>query len=102
MMYALIIIFILTLIALVFISSSGLFRDESAPAGEPLDISRWEKVDKSTALEGGFTLTGEAINYGNGRSYKLHMKTGDNGRQVWYAEFVDRDEWYKTDIGEDQ
>lgn len=99
MVYAVVII-ILVLAAVLFIGSSRLFRDKSAPAGEPLDISRWEKVSKAAALEGGFTLTGEAINYGNGRAYKLHMKTGADGRQVWYAEFVDRDEWYKTDIGE--
>jgi len=67
---------------------------------EPLDISQWVKVDKTSATAGGFVLTGSAINYGNGRPYKLHMKIGSDGRPLWYAEFIDKDEWYKTDIGE--
>jgi hypothetical protein len=75
-------------------------KNKQAPVGEPLDISRWEKVDKTIAVEGGFILSGEAINYGNGRPYKLHLKNGPGGGKFWYAEFIDTGEWYRTDIGE--
>ena len=67
---------------------------------EPLDISHWEKVEKTTVTGSGFLLSGDAINYGNGRPYKLYLKRDADGGQVWYAEFTDTSEWYKTDIGE--
>ena len=66
---------------------------------EPLDVTKWERVDKEIATQGGFALSGDAINYGNGRPYKLHLKRESDGNRTWYAEMIDTGEWYKTNIG---
>jgi len=92
--FGLLAVAILTTVILLF-----QFKSREAPMIEPLDISGWVKVDKTTAIAGGFILNGDAINYGNGRPYKLHLKKDSSGEQVWYAEFIDKDELYKTDIG---
>lgn len=95
-------VYIILIVAVVAIVCVFLFRHRTkqAPVIEPLDISGWQKIDKKVATEGGFTLSGDAINYGNGRPYKLHLKREADGSNIWYAEMVDTGEWYKTDIGE--
>lgn len=100
MTYLAIVIIVVAVVTLLSGAIMFQHKNKEAPVGEPLDISRWEKVDKTKAIEGGFILSGEAINYGNGRPYKLHLKNGSDGSKVWYAEFVDTGEWYKTDIEE--
>jgi len=94
-------VYIILTVMVVAIVSVFLFRHKTnrAPAIEPLDISEWQKVDKKVATEGGFSLSGDAINYGNGRPYKLHLKREADGSNTWYAEMVDTGEWHKTDIG---
>lgn len=95
-------ILILVFVALAILTVGALLSKREIPkvsANEPLDISRWEKVERIIAENGDFILRGDAVNYGNGRPYKLHLKRDTNGNQVWFAEFVDSGEWYKTDIG---
>lgn len=95
------VIVIAALLALIAALAIFLYRSHRAP-GEPLDVSGWVKVDREVAMEGGFALSGDAVNYGNGRTYKLHLKREADGSSTWYAEMVDTGEWYKTDIGQDE
>jgi hypothetical protein len=89
------------LISVVVVISSLLYMGKmnQTRSDGPLDVSDWEKVDKEVATGGGFILSGSAINYGNGRPYKLHLKNESDGSRTWYAEMIDNGEWYKTTIG---
>jgi hypothetical protein len=73
-------------------------RSSGKAVGQP---AGWERVEKSAVEKSPFILSGEAVNHRDGRPYKLHMRF-EGGRQVWYAEMLDADEWFKTDIGEKQ
>ena len=65
---------------------------------KPAEMHGWQKVESNAINQSSFLLSGQALNYRDGRPYKLYLKR-ENGKDLWYAEMQDTSDWYITDIG---
>jgi hypothetical protein len=82
-------------VAVILIGALGILFKRSRKTTE---IFGWQKIESNTINQSDFLLSGDAVNYRDGRPYKLYLKnTGE--KSLWYAEMQDTGEWYITDIG---